>query len=230
MPNRESLATALIAVALVCTGALGWWLQLRPELVADPASLATLPTRLGDWRGEAIPLEAGVESVLRADANVQRAYRHDVTRELVWLYVGYYGTARGGRPEHTPRGCYTGAGWAILDSQTLEGSSTAPAEEGDPASPRVHEYRVGREGEERLVHFWYRSHRRTGMVGGLDQNLDRLAGRLFDGRADGALIRLSTPLDDPDELDAARRRLQNLAGVLDDQIAARWPDERPASG
>ena len=67
------------------------------------------------------------------------------------------------------------------------------------------------------------------MVGGLDQNLDRLTGRLLDGRADGALIRVSTPLPDGD-LVAARSRLQSVTAALDPLIAARWPDEQPGSG
>lgn len=218
MPKADRIATPLLCLALAAVGAFAWWLQLRPELRVRAGELSTLPERIGDWRGETIPLDGAVESVLDADANVQRAYTHAVTGDLVWLYVGYYGTARGGRPEHTPRGCYTGAGWAIEATRTL----AVPGSE----RLRVNEYRVAREGRERLVHFWYRSHRRTGMVGGLDQNLDRIAGRLLHGRADGALIRLSTPLPDGD-VPAARSRLQALAAAVDPLIAERWPEERP---
>lgn len=221
MPHREQLAAFLTIVLLVVVGAVAWAIQLRPGLRVDSTQLSTLPERVDGWQGWTIPLDKTVESVLRADANVQRIYRHEATGEIIWLYLGYYGTARGGRPEHTPRGCYTGAGWAIVSSRTLP---MAP-----PGALRVNEYRVARDGEERLVHFWYRSHRRTGMVGGLDQNLDRLAGLLLDGRADGALIRVSTPLGD-DDLVTARSRLQNFAAALDPLIAARWPEERPGSG
>ena len=83
-----------------------------------------------------------------------------------------------------------------------------------------------RDGERQLVHFWYRSHRRTGLLGGLDQNLDRLLGRLLDGRADGALIRLSTPLGDGDEVTARGRRLA-FAAAFDPLLAAHWPSEAP---
>jgi EpsI family protein len=210
-----------MVILLVAVGALAWSLQLRPDLRVEASQLSTLPERLDGWQGSSIPLDETVESILRADANLQRIYRHALTGEIIWLYVGYYGTTRGGRPEHTPRGCYTGAGWAIVASRTLYMAQTDAL--------RVSEYRVEREGEERLVHFWYRSHRRTGMIGGLDRNLDRLAGRLLDGRADGALIRVSTPLPDGDVV-AARSRLQSFAAALDPQIAARWPEEHPASG
>lgn len=216
MPRSEHLSTILLCLLLVAVGGFAWWLQLRPPLQVQDGSLATLPERIGPWHGEEIPLDQTVEAVLRADANLQRAYV-DPTGELIWLYIGYYGTARGGRPEHTPRGCYTGAGWAI------EASRVVPV--GGRSDLQVQEYRVEREGQRRLVHYWFRSHRSTGMVGGLDQNWDRLVGRLLEGRADGALIRLSTPLDG-DEI-AARSRLLSFAAALDPLVAARWPAEEP---
>ena len=93
---------------------------------------------------------------------------------------------------------------------------------------RVNEYIVEREGERRLVHFWYRSVYRTGMLGGWDQNVDRFVGRLRHGRADGALIRLSTPLRGEDGV-TARSRLMAFARLLDPLVAERWPTETEAS-
>ena len=209
------VGTALLCTLLVAIGALAWWLQLQPPLRVDASSLATLPGQIGAWVSRDVPLESAVEAELRADMNLQRLYTHP-TGASVWLYIGYYGTARGGRPEHTPRGCYTGAGWGIESSRSLD------AEPGGPL--RVNEYVVERDGERQLVHFWYRSHRRTGLLGGLDQNVDRLLGRLLDGRADGALVRLSTPLAPGEEV-AARGRLLGFAAELDPMLAARWPDE-----
>jgi hypothetical protein len=66
------------------------------------------------------------------------------------------------------------------------------------------------------------------MLGGWDQNVDRFVGRLTDGQADGALIRISTPLDGSDEI-TARGRLLGFASVVDPLIAERWPTESEAS-
>jgi EpsI family protein len=193
-------------------------MQLAPSLAVDASALATLPLEIAGHRAHEIPLEQAVEAELRADYNVQRAYLHP-SGEVVWLYVGYYGTTRGGRPEHTPRGCYTGAGYGIVASRALLADAAAGL--------RVNEYLVERDGERQLVQFWFRSHRRTGMLGGLDQNLDRLLGRLLEGRADGALLRVSTPLREGDDV-AARGRLLAFAAALDPLVAARWPTESPA--
>jgi EpsI family protein len=210
----SNLGNAALIALLLATGAVAWSIQFQPALQIDASKLATLPTEIDLYRSRDIPLASTVESILRADFNLQRAYlRGD---SIVWLYVGYYGTARGGRPEHTPRGCYTGAGWGIAATRTLQ---VAP--EGELT---VNEYLIEREGERRLVHFWFRSNRRTGMLGGWDQNVDRFVGRLWSGRADGALIRLSTPLPD-DNVIGARGRLMAFASQLDPLIAERWPSE-----
>jgi EpsI family protein len=216
--KSTNLGTAILSVSLLAIGGFAWSLQLQPTLEIDASALATLPTRINAYEGRDIPLESTVESVLRADFNLQRSYYG--AGSLVWLYVGYYGTTRGGRPEHTPRGCYTGAGWGIESTRTLR---VVPNGE-----LRANEYLVERDGERRLVHFWYRSAQRTGMLGGWDQNVDRFVGRLTDGRADGALIRISTPLNGEDEV-SARGRLLGFASALDPLLAERWPTEFEAS-
>ena len=215
--KKSNLGNAALIGLLLSIGALGWWLQFQPALQIDARALATLPTQVDLYRSHDVPLESTVESVLRADFNLQRSYLRDDL--VVWLYIGYYGTARGGRPEHTPRGCYTGAGWGIESARTLQVTPQGEL--------RVNEYLVERRGERRLVHFWYRSNRRTGMLGGWDQNVDRLIGRLRDGRADGALIRVSTPLHD-DNVIGARGRLMAFSSLLDPLIAERWPSESKA--
>ena len=216
--NSSNLATAILIFVLLAIGGFAWSLQLQPVLEIDASALSTLPMRIDVYDGEELALESTVESILRADFNLQRSYYG--IDSLVWLYVGYYGTTRGGRPEHTPRGCYTGAGWGIESARTL---SVIPNGE-----LRVNEYLIEQNGERRLVHFWYRSGRRTGMLGGWDQNMDRFLGRLTDGRADGALIRISTPIVSDDEI-TARGRLLGFASALDPLLAERWPTEWEAS-
>jgi EpsI family protein len=216
--NSTNFGTAILSVLLLAIGGFAWSLQLEPALKIDASALATLPMRIDIYEGRDVPLESTVESVLRADFNLQRSYYS--AGSLVWLYVGYYGTTRGGRPEHNPRSCYTGAGWGIESPRTVQVMPDGEL--------RANEYLVERDGERRLVHFWYRSAQRTGMLGGWDQNIDHFVGRLTDGRADGALIRISTPLNGDDEI-SARGRLLGFASVLDPLIAERWPTESEAS-
>jgi len=218
--KSEPLAVAGLVLVMGMVGGAAWWLQLRPQLQADYTRLATLPTTIDSWSGFSVPLETGVEEMLNADFNLQRTYRNPENDRVIWLYVGYYGTGRGGRPEHLPAECYPSAGWRIEASRSIAI---------DPDRDfRANEFLVSQSGQRRLVHFWYRSSRRTGMVDELSLGLDHLAGRLRLGRADGALVRLSTPID-PDGEYVARRRLVDFARQLDPLLGDRWPREFVAS-
>ena len=205
----------LIGLFLV-VGALAWYLRLGPTLHVDDAPLASLSHRLGPWQGVDLPLDSGVESILRADFNLQRAYQHPFGN-TVWLYIGYYGTERGGTPEHTPAACYRAQGWSIEERRTL---AVAPER-----GLHVNEYVVEKDGRRDLVHFWFRSHRRTGILGNRDRMVDHLLGRLFDQRADGSLVRVSGALDG--DVEAVRSRLVDFAIRVDEALDTHWPRETP---
>ena len=212
---RSSLQTAALFGVLVLVGASAWALKLAADLEVDARELAQLAPSSGSWLSEDIPVEDGVAQMLRADFNLQRAYRHPLG-EMIFLYVGYYGTARGGRPEHTPWVCYPSTGWRILASRvrTVDEASGL----------RANELVVESEGERRLVLFWYRSGTRTGITGGLGLSLAHLRGRLFEGRGDTALVRLSAHLREGDET-SARSALMGFAADIDRQLASHWPRE-----
>ena len=216
--SSDRVATRGLVAAMFAVAAVTWWFQLRPALEFDASRLGELPLQLGAWGGEPVPLESTVERMLRADLNVQRTYRSESVPELIWMYVGYYGTRRGGRPEHTPDVCYPSAGWRIVSSEVWAGAA-------DP-DLRANELVVERRGRRRLVHYWYRSARTPVLLGLLPVSVDQLSGRLSSGRADGALVTLSTPLADG-SLDRARERLLDLRRPLEVELASRWPIETP---
>lgn len=214
MPSER--ATTWAAVALMALGGvLSTWLYQLPELDASPERLSTLPRRIGSFEGLDAPLESGVEAMLQADHNLQRVYVHPLG-SFVSLYVGYYGTARGGTPEHTPFACYRAQGWSILARETLPHDVEAGG--------RLREYVVENGGRRDLVIFWYRSFRRTGMISTAQLRLDHLIGQLEARRGDGALVRISTPLAGLDHM-AARSLLVSFAKALEPELAERWPAE-----
>lgn len=213
----ERISNVLLAVLFVAVGTLAWALRLDPELRVDTAPLAALPRELGGWSGTDLPLATAAENMLRADFNLQRAYVHPLGA-TVWLYIGYYGTERGGTPEHTPAACYRAHGWRIAERRTLV---VAPER-----GLRVNEYLVEKGGRRDLVHFWFRSHRRTGVLGTPDRMLDHFIGRALDGRADGSLVRVSGVVDG--DLVTLRSRLLSFALRVDEELDRHWPREYPA--
>ena len=211
----ERTSTIAAVALLMLAGIAAWWFQLRPALEPASASLAALPFRLSSFDGMDSPVGDNVEEMLRADFNVQREYLHPLG-QVVWLYVGYYGTQRGGTPEHTPHACYVAHGWKVIEEQTLIT---------DPASGHsAVEYLVESRGQQQLVLYWYRSYRSTGLLSTLALQLDHVVGKLSEGRGDGALVRLSTPLIGVDRA-AARALLISFARELEPALAAVWPVE-----
>lgn len=213
MSERAQMIALLLLLLGVGLGA--WALELRPALEVDPSALQSLPYEIEERSGYDVPVDATVARILEADHHVQRTYRSD-TGLPVWLYIGYYGTERGGYTPHTPDACYPAAGWQI------DPASRTSRRLGDDL--RANEIQVESAGERRLVQYWYRSHRATGILGEVGQAYDRVVGRLFHGRADGGFVRVSTPIEEGD-VDAARSRLEPFARRLDALLDRHWPEE-----
>ena len=214
--KSQRLGEILLVGLFLVVGSLAWYLRLGPSLRVDDTPLASFSHQIGPWRGVDLPLDSAVEAILQADFNLQRAYQHSFG-DIVWLYIGYYGTDRGGTPEHTPAACYRAQGWRIEERRILE---VAPER-----GLRVNEYVVEKDGRRDLVHFWFRSHRRTGILGTRDRMIDHLLGRLFDRRADGSLVRVSGLLEG--DIEGTRARLVDFAVRVDEALDIHWPAEIP---
>ena len=204
---------SLLLAVLLIAGAAAWWLSLRTVSQSNPESLDDLASALGPWQAVDIEMDQSVADMLNADHNVQRAYTHPLGY-TVFVYVGYYGAERGGVPEHTPDVCYPSQGWRIVDSNERRVGGRDGLE--------LREYIVEKEGARRLVHFWYRTSRSSGMTSILGLRVDQFWGRITNEGADGALIRLSTPLrGSEDEL--ARGRLFALDQKIEAELERVWP-------
>ena len=211
----RNMEAALLLAILLLTGAASWWLMLRPTAVHDATAFDALPSELQGWRAFDIELDESVSEMLGADHNVQRAYVHPLGYH-VFVYVGYYGTERGGTPEHTPDICYPAQGWAIAQETVRRVGGSDGFD--------LQEFIVTKGDERRLVHYWYRTGIRSGITSVLSLRLNHFWGRLTENRGDGALIRLSTKISG-ENLDEARGRLYGLDSVVENAIAEIWPDE-----
>ena len=213
----QSAGVAIILI-LVVAGCAVWWVHFRMPIELDPNSFDRISLTLDRWQGEEIALSDAVAEMLRADSQIRRRYQNP-NSDLVWLYVGYYRTDRGGRPEHTPWVCYPSQGWVILSA--IEMPAVGASSEG--LGGKLNEIVVEQGGERRLVHFWYQTHRTKSIATETRLTIDHVLGRLsVTGRADGALVRLSTPIDRTG-ITPARRRLRNFATVLAPALSENWP-------
>jgi EpsI family protein len=191
--------------------------RLRGTVSVSELRLNTLPMEMGGWKGESRTFDDKVYQALNADENLLRLYSRG-PGEDIWLYIGYYGTQKGGRTGHLPMHCYPGSGWEII-SQKRE---TLADGAGRPQSVNQLLVRKGPVG--RLAYWWIHADKDKVLDTGLKMNLNRLKRRLTQNRDDGAFVRVSATVDnaDPAKTEAALEDFSTkLLAVLPDY----WPIE-----
>ena len=88
------------------------------EIESPPAPLLdSIPTEIGAFRGSNETEDPEALKLLGADATLFRTYRSDSGR-VAWLFIGYFGTPHENSQIHSPKHCYPGAGWTILDEES----------------------------------------------------------------------------------------------------------------
>ena len=209
------VSVILMGTALLLAGAIS--ARGVPAVVAT--NLENIPTHIGQYLGVEDHFDQSVYDELNADENIYRHYRTADDRQ-VDLYIGYYGTAKGGRTPHNPYACLPGAGWGIVKTGNVE---LSPNYLDDPA--RVN-YILAQKGTvyESVVH-WYQSAGTNVLGSGLEQNLRRFIGRLIFNRYDGAFVRVSTttPIE---RLDDADRMVLAFSQRIIELLPTYWPEER----
>jgi EpsI family protein len=214
MTTRTSIA--LTVALLFAAGGAAWAIRHEGTYAVSDNRLENFPLEILGYRGAGERLAESVYSVLGNDHNVLRRYA-DGVGPPIWLYIGYYGTAKGGRPSHVPQYCYTGQGFSIEDWRHV-----APPD-GRPGT-RINRMVVKRGRERQLVFFWIQSHADKIPANGVEINLLSLRTRLVGARDDGALVRLSIPIDARGDK-YAERVLWRFTGEVIRLLPEYWPVE-----
>lgn len=210
------VATALTLCLLSATWAGAWAIRHEGPYVVAENRLQFFPQRVLDYQGQDDRLDDSVYAVLGNDYNLLRRYTNGSGR-AIWLYVGYYGTAKGGRPSHVPQSCYTGQGFAIQDWRLVPAPNSRP-------NGHIHQMAVKRGPEQQLVLFWFHGQGNKVLATGVEQNVLRLRNRLVGDRDDGSLVRLSTIIDSAGG-EAAAQELSRFAAEVIGLLPSYWPTE-----
>lgn len=213
MKNAFIISTALLLSAI--TGIA--FLNRRGQPIVLATNLERLPHEVAGFRATDDSFAPSVYRELNADLNLYRHYRDGAGRQ-VDLYIGYYGTAKGGRTPHNPYACLPGAGWGVVVARPVSLTTAA----GDTVKVN---YLLAQKGEmyQTMLH-WYQSAGDKVLATGLAQNVQRFLGRLLRNRNDGAFIRVSIvsgPQDLKGDLDLAR----SFAGEVKNLLPRYWPVE-----
>ena len=216
MENRSfivaisALGLALVLVALVAARGV-------PTVVRT--NLENLPMQIGQYVGKEDSFPQEVYDVLQADRHVYRHYQSP-QGDQVDLYIGYYGTAKGGRTGHNPFACLPGAGWGIVEKGTL---LVKPSYY--PEGVRVN-YVVSRKGETyNVMLHWYQSAKTRILTTGFQQNLQRFWGKVMHNRNDGAYVQVSS-LGNNQKVENIRDNLRLFSLNVLEFLPEFWPNEQ----
>ena len=193
-----------IAIALLAPFALVTWIGASGRDELDRAADREIPLRLGAYDGWEVELSQRTRELLGTTRVVNRTYVDRRDAGEVHLCVVRSNGDR--RSFHPPEICYRGWGYEIEERRRARLAGREDL--------TVNLMRVSRSGNRTLVGFWYMAGRRH-HAGFLGAQIDLIASRFFGGSGEGAMVRLSTPIEgaEPGAQDAALRRLEDFVDV-----------------
>jgi EpsI family protein len=174
------------------------------EPVVPHQPLHELPYRLATWRGEERPLEERIVRAVGVSDYTNRVYLNPPDAPVL-LYVGYYASQKTGDTIHSPKNCLPGAGWDPIHS----GYASISVPGGRQIV--VNEYVVQQDLDRQLVFYWYQGRGRV-IASEYWGKFWMMADAVSRNRTDGALVRLTTPMNDSEA--KARARLVTFTQLL----------------
>lgn len=216
-PRNRSLilSTTLLLVTLILASMVAF--RTPPEIIR--MNLEDLPMEIDGYKAVEARFSESVYQALNADRHI---YRHYYTNqgERIDLYIGYYGTAKGGRSSHLPEACLPGAGWGIVDREQIT------VQPDDLLQDAVVNYILSRKGHQYqcMIH-WYQSAGDKVLSSGIRMNIQRFIGRVFFNRNDGAFVQVSAITTSKNDIPGLRDRLKSFAEKILTLLPHYWPEE-----
>ncbi|MCB1743196.1 MAG: VPLPA-CTERM-specific exosortase XrtD [Gammaproteobacteria bacterium] len=208
LPAASVGVCVLLGLAAVGVYSLGQ----RQEVVPTRQDLTMFPTRLDDWRGRPQGMEQRYLDALKLSDYLLADYQNG-SRGLVNLYVAWYDSQRKGHSIHSPRSCIPGGGWEISSVKSVEIPSSKVY--GQPL--HVNRVEIQKGPNRQLVYYWFQQRGRVinseYMVKGY-----LLWDALTRQRTDGALVRLTTPVQPGESWSQADERLIDFAKSLSGEL------------
>lgn len=207
-------------LCMIATFALIQSIHSGSDVEVVEKNLDKLPYKIANYMGIDMQMDDPVVKELNTDIYIFRQYIND-KGERITLYIGYYGTKKGGRTEHSPGGCYPGSGWAILDETQVE---VPVALNGNKKIIPLNALQVKKGVIKECVFYWYQSNGDKVLSSGIDQNLHRFKSKILHNRNDGAFIRVSASVTQ--SLSYTKNRLESFVKEIYPLIVKYWPEER----
>ncbi len=190
----------VMALAMVVAG--GFQAQTTGKIAPVPLrqSFDNFPLELGPWQGKRSYIDSDMFAATSASAYFDADF-HDSSQAPVSLWIAYYENQKAHGSVHSPFTCLTGSGWILVESGITEVGPELP----------VRFMLMDKGGAKYLIFYWYLQRGRWLTSEYLNKFFLSYDG-LFSRRADGALIRLITPVGQ--NVKAANERLVSFVRLL----------------
>ena len=209
IPLATLLVTLFLTVAISMRG--------KPAVVET--NLEKLPMVISGMQGVDDFFSESVYRELNADITVYRHYRSSDGGQAD-LYIGYYGTAKGGRTAHNPIGCLPGQGWGLQESREIK-LKCGYYPDGVPVN-----YLLSTKGDSSITTiYWYQSAGTKVLSNGIRQNIRRFQDMIFRNRNDGAFVRV-TLIADKKDAGTAKIRAESFSEQILNVLPNYWPIEK----
>jgi EpsI family protein len=184
----------------------------REEYIPDREAFVSFPSEIGEWRGETDRLDSIYLDVLKLSDYALYDYIH-ADGSVINFYSAYYGSQRSGVSTHSPRTCIPGGGWKLstIEKKRIDGVKV------NSNDLHVNSVVIEKGGNKQLVYYWFQGRGRT-VTNEYLVKWYLLIDSLTKNRTDGALVRITTPINDGDSREDAERRLHNFLKSLSGRL------------
>lgn len=215
MSNKTFTGCCLLLLMTLCAVVV---ISARTAPVVTQTNLEKLPMNISGYTATDDTFPDSVYRLLNADKHLYRHYRSP-SGDQIDLYVGYYGTAKGGRTGHNPYACLPGSGAAIVETDFVQIKQTATGK-----NVQVNYILSRKDNSNTVMLHWYQTAGKTVVSSGIAQNIERFKGRILHNRNDGAFVRITAD-SAVGNLATTRQRVEQFAEIVMNLLPEYWPVE-----
>ena len=212
--RRHSRFLVVMALLALTAGFLHARGREETPLAREP--LASFPRAFGTRSAIDYAIPQDILEVLGNGDFLLRLYPDAAGTPDVDLFIAYFASQRAGDTLHSPKNCLPGGGWFPVQSmeRTIQPAGGAPFS--------VNEYLIAKGDERKLVLYWYQARNRS-VASEYWAKFYLVADAMRYNRSDGSLIRITTPVNRGEPIDAARQRIVEFAGQVAPQLGRYIP-------
>ncbi|MBW9258299.1 MAG: VPLPA-CTERM-specific exosortase XrtD, partial [Candidatus Thiodiazotropha sp. (ex. Lucinisca nassula)] len=197
-----------ILVSVLLIAVCSYYITEQKNYLPDRQQFRSFPLKIGNWEGDDDILEEKYLRSLKLDDYIIGDYSN-LSGSIVNFYTAYYSSQQAGSAAHSPRSCIPGGGWQIYEVKQVD----LPELYVNGEQLKVNRLVIMRGESKKLVYYWFQQR------GRIMTNEWLVKWYLFmDGltkhRTDGALVRLTTNINNGEEWEDGDKRLVDFAGEM----------------